>query len=111
MPSSPPPNYEPPARRVRSDYEYQVERNKRQDEVEPTLAIFRDQRLLHTRQLEDFKKKSTMVTERIDKLDKDIEKLRQQWGELEREKAKVLEAQSSGSRRRRAWRKLSTRTT
>jgi hypothetical protein len=47
-----------------------------------------------------------MVTERIDKLDKDIEKLRQQWGELEREKAKVLEAQQLWEQKKAALAKV-----
>ena len=76
------------------------------DEVEPGLSQFREQRELHTRQLTDLEKKTAMVTERVDKLDADIEKLRQQWGELEREKAKLFEAQQSWEKKTTAQQKI-----
>jgi hypothetical protein len=47
-----------------------------------------------------------MVTERIDKLTIDIESLRQQWGELEREKAGVLVAQQRWEQQRAAQQKV-----
>lgn len=107
MPNSPSPSYDtPPTRHVRSDYEFQLEKNKRLDEVEPGLSQFREQRELHARQLTDLKKKTAMVTERVDKLNADIEKMRQQWGELEREKAKLLEAQQSWEKNMAAQQKI-----
>jgi predicted nuclease with TOPRIM domain len=93
LPSSPPPTTQAITRRVRSEYEFQVEKNKRLDEVEPGLTQFRGQRRLHIRQLEDIDKKRVMVMERIDKMNADVEKLRQQWGDLERDKAGLLESQ------------------
>jgi len=95
LPSSPPLTFDPPTRRVRNEYEFQVEKNKRLDEVEPGLTQFRGQRRLHIRQLEDIDKKRIMVMERIDKLNADVEKLRQQWGDLERDKAGLLGTQHS----------------
>lgn len=106
MPSSPPSNYDRPTRRVRTEHEFQVEKNKRLDEVEPGLSQFHEQRELHTRQLTDLKRKTVMVTERLDKLTANIEKLRQQWGELEREKAKLLEAQQSWQQKTAAQQKI-----
>ena len=76
------------------------------DEVEPGLSQFRDVRQLHIRQLEDYGKKIEMVTERVDKFTADIEKLRQQWGELEREKAKLLEAQQKWEQKKAAQEKV-----
>lgn len=76
------------------------------NEVEPGLSQFRDVRQLHIRQLEDYGKKIEMVTERVDKFTADIEKLRQQWGELEREKAKLLEAQQKWEQKKAAQEKV-----
>ena len=76
------------------------------NEVEPGLSQFRDVRQLHIRQLEDYGKKIEMVTERVDKFTADIEKLRQQWGELEREKAKLLEAQQKWELKKAAQEKV-----
>ena len=76
------------------------------NEVEPGLSHFRDVRQLHIRQLEDYGKKIVMVTERVDKFTADIEKLRQQWGELEREKAKLLEAQQKWEQKKAAQEKV-----
>lgn len=76
------------------------------DEVEPGLSQFREQRELHARQLTDLRKKTAMVTERVDKLNADIEKMRQQWGELERERAKLLEAQQSWEKKTAAQQKI-----
>lgn len=76
------------------------------NEVEPGLSQFRDVRVLHIRQLKDLEKKTVMVTERIDKFTADIEKLRQQWGELEREKAKLLEAQQIYEKQKAAQEKV-----
>ena len=107
MLNSPSPSYDgPPTRRVRSDYEFQLEKNRRLDEVEPGLSQFREQRELHRRQLADLGKKTAMVTERVDKLNADIEKMRQQWGELERERAKLLEAQQSWEKKTAAQQKV-----
>lgn len=47
-----------------------------------------------------------MVTERIDKLTIDIEGLRQQWAELEREKAGVLVAQQRWEQQQAAQQKI-----
>lgn len=58
--------------------------------MEPGLSEFRKKRELHVRQLEDLNKKARMVVDRIDKLNDDVEKLRQQWGEIEREKEALL---------------------
>lgn len=76
------------------------------DEVEPGLSQFREQRDLHTRQLTDLGKKTAMVTERVDKMNADIEKMRQQWGELARERAKLLEAQQSWEKKTAAQQKV-----
>lgn len=76
------------------------------DEVEPGLSQFCEQRGLHKRQLADLEKKTVMVTERLDKLTADIEKLRQQWGDLEREKAKLTEAQQSWQQKMAAQQKV-----
>ena len=76
------------------------------DEVEPGLAQFHEQRGLHKRQLKDLEKKTKMVTERLDKLTADIEKMRQQWGELEREKAKLTEAQQTWQQKKAAQEKV-----
>ena len=76
------------------------------NEVEPGLSQFRDVRQLHIRQLEDYGKKIEMVTERVDKFTADIEKLRQQWGELEREKAKLLETQQLYEQKKTAQQKV-----
>lgn len=76
--------------KIRSAYEAQVEKTNRKDEVEPRLPAFRKKRDLHIRQMKDTEKRIKMVGNRIDKLNEDIEKLRNQWGELEREKATLL---------------------
>lgn len=87
-PSPPPP--ESLTRLNRTEYEEQIEKTERLDEVEPGLSHFRAQRELHVRQLKDLNKRSNMVNSRIDKINDDVEKLRQQWGNLEREKAGLL---------------------
>jgi len=106
LPTSPPQTHELPTRPARSEYEFQVETNKRKDEVEPGLTQFRGKRRLHIRQLEDIRKKRIMVMERNDKLSADVEKLRQQWGELEREKAALLEAQQRWEKKMTAQEKV-----
>ena len=106
LPSSPPPNFAAPARPIRSEYEFQVEKNQRMDEVEPELRKFRYKRRLHVLQLEDIDKKRIMVMERIDKLDDDVEKLRQQWGELERQKAGLLTSQQRYEQKKTAQEKV-----
>jgi len=90
MSAPPPPPSEAPTSGFRSETEAQIEMNERRDEVEPGLSEFRKQRDLHIRQLQDLNKKSLMVSNRIDKLNDDVEKLRQQWGNMEREKAALL---------------------
>ena len=87
--SAPPPPSDAPTN-FRRETEAQIEKNERRDEVEPGLTEFRKQRDLHVRQLQDLNKKALMVSNRIDKLNDDVEQLRQQWGEMEREKAALL---------------------
>ena len=87
--SAPPPSSEAPAN-FRSETSAHIEKNERRDEVEPGLTEFRKQRELHVRQLQDLNKKALMVSNRIDKLNDDVEQLRQQWGDMEREKATLL---------------------
>jgi uncharacterized coiled-coil DUF342 family protein len=87
--SAPPPPSEAPAN-FRSETQEQIEKNERRDEVEPGLTEFRKQRELHVRQLQDLNKKALMVNNRIDKLNDDVEQLRQQWGDMERKKAALL---------------------
>lgn len=89
MSATPPPPSEAPTN-LRNETEAQIERNERRDEVEPGLTEFRKERDLHVRQLKDLNKKALMVSNRIDKLNDDVEKLRQQWGDMEREKAALL---------------------
>jgi len=90
MCAPPPPPSEVPTGGFRTETEEQIEKNERRDEVEPGLGEFRKQRELHVRQLQDLNKKSLMVSNRIDKLNDDVEQLRQQWGDMEREKAALL---------------------
>jgi hypothetical protein len=87
--SAAPPSSEAPAN-FRSETDAHIEKNERRDEVEPGLTEFRKQRELHVRQLQDLNKKALMVSNRIDKLNDDVEQLRQQWGDMEREKATLL---------------------
>jgi uncharacterized coiled-coil DUF342 family protein len=87
--SAPPPPSDIPTN-FRSETEAQIEKNERRDEVEPGLTEFRKQRDLHVRQLQDLNKKALMVSNRIDKLNDDVEQLRAQWGDMEREKAGLL---------------------
>jgi hypothetical protein len=87
--SAPPPPSEAPTN-SRSETDAQIEKNERRDEVEPGLTEFRKTRELHVRQLQDLNKKALMVSNRIDKLNDDVEQLRQQWGDMEREKAALL---------------------
>ncbi|KAM0716265.1 hypothetical protein Q7P37_007710 [Cladosporium fusiforme] len=75
---------------IRTEAEKQIERNERLDEVEPGLTEFRKQRKLHVDQFENLQKQSGMVSNRIDKLNDEIEDLRLQWGKVEREKAGLL---------------------
>lgn len=85
-----PPQTDTLPHRARTEHEEHIEKNERRDEVEPGLTEFRKQRELHVRQLEDLNKKARMVVDRIDKLNDDVEKLRQQWGDIEREKEALL---------------------
>lgn len=107
---SPPAQY-PPANdmvthRVHNEAEAQIERNERLDAVEPGLNQFRNLRKIHTAQLNDIYKRAGMVDHRIDKLNDNVEKLRQQWGEIEREKEALLSSKENYEQKIVAHRKI-----
>lgn len=84
---SPPPQAEDTnIHQVRSEHEAQIEKTNRRDNVEPEFTEFRKKSELHLRQVGDMKKKITMLTTRFDKFNYEIEKIRNQWTEMEREK-------------------------
>jgi hypothetical protein len=92
--------------RVRNDVEATLERTERRDEVEPGHGKFLEKCSLHKAQLADIHKKAKMVDNRIDKLNDGVEKLRQQWSEVEREKAVLLTSKERYQQKIAAQRKV-----